>query len=47
MDNIADEYEGVRPTRSPEEMVAWLRAFHTQLAERLHAGEDVLDLIPE
>ncbi|MGH7098263.1 MAG: hypothetical protein ACREE4_11470 [Stellaceae bacterium] len=47
MDLIADEYETARPTRSPEEMVAWLRAFHTRLAERLHAGEDVLDLIPE
>ncbi len=47
MDNIADEYETARPTGSPEEMVAWLRAFHTRLAERLHAGEDVLDLIPE
>jgi len=28
-------------------MVEWLRTFHTQLAERLHNGEDVLDLIPE
>ena len=35
------------PTKTPEEMVEWLRAFHTQLAERLHNGEDVLDLIPE
>jgi hypothetical protein len=24
-----------------------LRRFHTQLAERLHDGEEVLDLIPE
>ncbi|HJU17308.1 MAG TPA: hypothetical protein VJ770_12690 [Stellaceae bacterium] len=47
MDDIVDGYEGVRPTKSPEEMVAWLRAFHTTLAERLHDGEDVLDLIPE
>ena len=47
MDDITDEYEGARPTKSPEEMVAWLREFHTQLAERLHEGEDVLDLIPE
>ena len=47
MEDIADEYEGVRPTKSPEEMVTWLREFHTKLAERLHQGEDVLDLIPE
>jgi hypothetical protein len=47
MDEIADEYDGAQLTRSPEEMVEWLRAFHTTLAERLHNGEDVLDLIPE
>lgn len=47
MDDIADEYEGARPAKSPEEMVAWLREFHTKLSERLHDGEDVLDLIPE
>ena len=47
MEDIADEYEGARPARSPEEMVAGLREFHTRLAERLHEGEDVLDLIPE
>lgn len=47
MDDIGDEYEITRPTKTPEEMVGWLREFHTTLAERLHAGEDVLDLIPE
>ena len=47
MDQIADEYEGTRPTIQPDEMVEWLRAFHTDLAERLHNGEDVLELIPE
>jgi hypothetical protein len=47
MDEIADEYEQARPTKTPEDMVEWLREFHTQLAERLHNGEDVLDLIPE
>jgi hypothetical protein len=47
MDLVADEYESARPTKQPEEMVDWLRAFHTRLAERLHNGEDVLDLIPE
>ena len=44
---IAREYADARAFRTPEEMVEWLRAFHTQLAERLHNGEDVLDLIPE
>jgi hypothetical protein len=47
IDQIADDYDNARPTRRPEEMVEWLRDFHTQLAERLHNGEDVLDLIPE
>jgi hypothetical protein len=47
MDEIADEYEGVLPVKSPEEMVAWLKAFHHELAERLHEGEDALDLIPD
>ena len=47
MDLIADEYENAKATKGPEEMVAWLRAFHTELAERLHSGETVLDLIPE
>jgi hypothetical protein len=47
MDEIADEYENSRPNKTPEEMVAWLREFHRELAERLHNGEDVLDLIPE
>ncbi|MGE5271463.1 MAG: hypothetical protein ACM3JG_17515 [Thiohalocapsa sp.] len=47
MGDIAEEYDHARPIKTPEEMVEWLRAFHTQLAERLHKGEDVLDLIPE
>ena len=47
MDDIADEYEGVRPAKSPEEMVAWLKVFHEELAARLHEGDDVLELIPE
>ena len=47
MDEIEDEYENARPTKRPEEIVEWLRPFHTELAERLHNGEDVLDLIPE
>jgi len=47
MDLIADEYENVRPARPPEEMVEWLKQFHSRLAERLHNGKAVLDLIPE
>ena len=47
MDFIIREYGQVQPKKTPEEMVKWLRAFHTELAERLHNGEDVLDLIPE
>ena len=47
MDEIAQEHDGVRPAKSSEEMVAWLKAFHEELSERLHGGEDVLDLIPE
>jgi hypothetical protein len=47
LDEITDDYEHARPTKTPEEMVDWLRAFHHELAERLHNGEDVLDLIPE
>lgn len=44
---IAREYENARPVREPEEMVTWLKAFHEELAARLHAGEDVLDLVPK
>jgi hypothetical protein len=47
MEEIAEQYGDARPTKSPEEMVAWLRDFHARLAERLHRGEDVLDMIPE
>ena len=47
MDLIADEYETAEKIKPPEDMVAWLGEFHTRLAERLHDGQDVLDLIPE
>jgi len=47
IDEIVDDYPDARAVKSPEEMVEWLRAFHTQLADGLHNGEDVLDLIPE
>jgi hypothetical protein len=46
MELIADEYETARPVKGPEEMVEWLRQFHSKLAERLHNGEMVLDLVP-
>jgi hypothetical protein len=47
MNAISDEYENVGPTKRPNEVVDWLTEFHTTLAERLHRGEDVLDLIPQ
>ena len=47
IDEVTEQYGDARPTKSPEEMVGWLRGFHTRLAERLHDGEDVLDMIPE
>jgi plasmid maintenance system antidote protein VapI len=46
MDLISDEFD-LRRTKTPQEMVEWLRQFHMELAERLHNGADVLDLIPE
>jgi hypothetical protein len=47
VDFISSEYDEIRPTKSPEELVEWLKAFHTELAERLHDGETVLDMVPE
>ena len=47
MNFISGEYDEIRPTKSPEEVVVWLRRFHTDLAQRLHNGEAVLDMIPE
>ncbi len=46
MSLISEEY-GVQPTKSPEELVAWLRQFHAGLAQRLHDGQTVLDLVPD
>jgi hypothetical protein len=42
---ISEEY-GLRPTKSPQEMIEWLRHFHQRLADRLHNAEAVLDLVP-
>ena len=47
MELIAEEYDNARPVKRPEDMVEWLRQFHSKLAERLHNGELVLDLVPE
>ena len=46
LDFISSEYEGIRPTKSPEELVEWLKGFHTELAQRLRDAETVLDLVP-
>jgi hypothetical protein len=46
MDLISRRYQGIQPARTPEEVVEWLRDFHTALAQRLSAGEMVLDMIP-
>jgi hypothetical protein len=46
IDEISQDYDA-SPTKSAEDLVAWLRGFHEELAGRLHNREDVLDLIPE
>jgi hypothetical protein len=46
IDEISEDY-AARPTKTAEELVTWLRQFHQELAERLHRGEDVLDMIPD
>jgi hypothetical protein len=46
VDEISQDYDA-RPTTTAEDLVAWLRGFHEDLAERLHNREDVLELIPE
>jgi hypothetical protein len=47
MEFISSDYDGIQPTRPPEEVVAWLKEFHAKLALRLHNGEAVLDMVPE
>ena len=47
MEFISSDYDGIQPTKSPEEVVTWLKKFHADLAQRLHDGEAVLDLVPE
>ncbi len=46
VDEISEEYDA-RPIKTAEELVAWLRNFHQELAERLHNRENALDMIPE
>jgi len=46
MDLISRRSQGIQPGRTPEEVVEWLRDFHAALAQRLSAGEVVLDMIP-
>ena len=45
MDLIREEY-GLQPSKSSEELVECLQQFHAKLADRLHQGEGVLDLVP-
>lgn len=47
MEFLSSENGGIRPVKTPETLVQWLREFHTELAQRLHDGETVLDLIPD
>jgi hypothetical protein len=35
------------PTKSPEEVVTWLKEFRAKLAQRLHDGEAMLDMVSE
>jgi hypothetical protein len=44
---ISSQYDNIEPVETPEKVVEWLKEFHTRLAQRLHDGEAVLDLIPD
>ena len=46
MELIGEEY-GLQPVQSPQDVVAWLQQFHSGLADRLHKGDAVLDLVPD
>ena len=46
MDLISEGYS-LEPTKPPEELVEWLRQFHSRLADRLQHGQTVLDLMPD
>jgi len=47
MDLISNEYDDITPTKSPEELVDWMKRLYTELAQGLHNVEAVLDMIPE
>ena len=46
MDFISRRYPGVRASKTPQQMVEWLRVFHSGLAQRLSDRHPVLDMIP-
>ena len=46
MSLISRHYQGIQPAKTPEEVAQWLRDFHSALAQRLSAGQVVLDMIP-
>src|SRR5258708_3037497 len=46
-DLVPRDYDHSHSPKTPEEMGEWLQRFHTELAERLHNGEAVLDMIPD
>ena len=46
MQLISEQYNDIQPTKSPEDLVVWLKAFHTRLSQALHIGETVVDLMP-
>ena len=47
MEFISSDYDGIQPTKLPDEMITWLKEFHSELAQSLHNGEAVLDMVPE
>jgi hypothetical protein len=47
MQFVSQEYDNIQPVKSPEQMVTWLNEFHAKLAQRLHDGEAVFDMVPE
>ena len=46
MDFIARRYPGVPASKTAQQMVEWLRAFHNELAQHLSDRRPVLDMIP-
>jgi hypothetical protein len=45
--DLIGEEHGLQPVQSPQDVVAWLQQFHSNLADRLHKGDAVLDLVPD